>query len=289
VKSVSIVLNPQKTDAIVLARELVPWLHEQNVLVSIEHDGAVAMGAGDLSRDEAELVRADFAIVMGGDGTLLRASRIMTPAGVPMLPLRFGELGFMTDIEPADAQSAIVQVLDGHFSLDERMTLVASVHRGKEIIGTSTALNDMVIAKGPLARMLRLPTSVSGQYVSTYAADGLIIATPTGSTAYSLSAGGPLVTPDLAVIILTPICPHTLTVRSLIISSKDTVELSVDRHGGEVVLTVDGQRGIALEPDDRVVISESKYKAKLISLGGNNFYEKLRTRLRWGNRFDCGV
>ena len=125
--------------------------------------------------------------------------------------------------------------------------------------------------------------------MSTYGADGLIVATPTGSTAYSLSAGGPLVTPDLKVIILTPICPHTLTIRSLIISSRDTVEVCLEGDAQDVVLTVDGQQGIPLEPRDRILIKESGFKAKLISLGYVTFYEKLRTRLRWGDRFDSAV
>jgi NAD+ kinase len=213
----------------------------------------------------------------------------MTPKGVPMLPVHFGDLGFMTNIKPADVMPALAEVLEGHFSLDERMTLSASIERKGKQMKTASALNDMVVAKGPLSRMLRLPTSVSGQYISTYEADGLIVATPTGSTAYSLSAGGPLVTPNLKVIILTPICPHTLTIRSLIISSRETVEVSLQGDAQDVVLTVDGQQGIPVEPEDRILIKESQHKAKLISLGYVTFYEKLRTRLRWGGRFDSAM
>lgn len=286
-KSVAIVLNPDKAEAVRLAQELVPWLQSRGVLVMAEHTSAVGMGLPSLSRDEIELVKADFALVMGGDGTLLRASRIMTPAGVPMFPLRFGEFGFMTDTEPEDAEMALVEILDGRYRIDERMTLNACVHRDKERITTSTALNDMVIAKGPLSRMLRLPTNISGKYMATYAADGLIIATPTGSTAYSLSAGGPLVTPDLKVIILTPICPHTLSVRTLIISSKETVEVSVQTDVGDVVLTVDGQHCIKLLPGDKVTVQDAGHKAKLIAVLDMTFYDKLRTRMKWGDRFDC--
>lgn len=286
-KSVAIILNPGKRDAVRLARDLVPWLESKGDLVLADHDGAAAMDLLRISRSEEELVKCDFALVLGGDGTLLRASRIMTPAGVPMLPLRFGELGFMTDVDPKNAVAALGQVLEGNYRLDERMTLKAVISRGTERIVTFTALNDMVIAKGPLSRMLRIPTSVSGRYITTYASDGLIIATPTGSTAYSLSAGGPLVTPDLKVIILTPICPHTLSVRSLIISSTESVEVSVQSDSGDVVLTVDGQQGIPLKQGDCVTIQESDRKARLIALDESSFYEKLRTRLRWGDRFDC--
>ena len=286
-KSVAIMLNPEKKDAVQLACELVPWLREQNLLVMAEHDAAVVMDAPRLSRDEKQLAKADFAVVMGGDGTLLRASRVMAPAGVPMLAVRFGMFGFLTDVEPSDIREALMQVLEGRYEIDSRMMLQSVVYRAGKQISSSTALNDVVIAKGPLARMLRLGTHVSGKYISTYAADGLIVATPTGSTAYSLSAGGPLVTPDLKVIIITPICPHTLNARSLMISSKETVEVVVESDPGDVVmLTVDGQLGVPLEHGDRVCMREAKSKAKLISVGPTTFYDKLQTRLRWGDRFD---
>jgi len=286
-KSVAIILNPEKVDAIKLASELVPWLHEKGVLVMAEHDAAVAMDAPRLSRDEKQLVEADFALVMGGDGTLLRASRSMSPAGVPMLAVRFGKFGFLTDTEPAGIRDALSQVLEGRYRIDERMMVRTAVYRCGKRISSSTALNDVVIAKGPLARMLRLGTHVSGKYISTYSADGLIVATPTGSTAYSLSAGGPLVAPELKVIIITPICPHTLNARSLMISSSETVEVIVESDPGDVVmLTIDGQLGIPLEPGDKVSVEEAKFKAKLISIGAATFFDKLQTRLKLGDRFD---
>ena len=253
----------------------------------VEHDAATAMSEPSLSRDEEQLAKADFALVMGGDGTLLRASRIMAPAGVPMLAVRFGKFGFIMDTEPESIHEAIKCILEGRHEINERMMISATVNRSGKKTHTAPALNDIVIAKGPLARMLRLGTHVSGQYISTYAADGLIVATPTGSTAYSLSAGGPLVTPDLKTIIITPICPHTLNARSLIISSRETVEIHVESDPGDVVmLTVDGQVGIPLEHGDKISIHESESRARLISTGGPTFYNKLQTRLRWGDRFD---
>lgn len=288
-KSVAIILNPEKEEAVKLACTIVPWLHERGVSVVAERDAATAMSSPSLSRDEEQLAKADFALVMGGDGTLLRASRMMAPAGVPMLAVRFGKFGFIMDTEPDAVFDALKSVLEGKYQADERMMISATVNRAGKRTHTAPALNDIVIAKGPLARMLRLRTHVSGQYISTYSADGLIIATPTGSTAYSLSAGGPLVTPDLKTIIITPICPHTLNARSLIISSKETVEIDVESDpGDDVMLTVDGQLGIPLEPGDRVSIHESKSRACLISAGGPTFYGKLQSRLRWGDRFDTG-
>jgi NAD+ kinase len=286
-KSVAIILNPEKIEAVKLARDIALWLEERGLLVIAEHSAAEAMGVTRLSRDDDILATTDFALVMGGDGTLLRASRILAPAGVPMLAVRFGKFGFLTDTEPSDIYETLETVLEGRFHIDERMMLHAIVYRGGRREANSVALNDIVIAKGPLARMLRLGTHVSGCYISTYAADGLIIATPTGSTAYSLSAGGPLVTPDLDMIIITPICPHTLNARSLIVSSAETVEVDVESDPGDVViLTVDGQVGIPLEPGDRVLTSKADFKAKLISTNKVSFFSKLQTRLRWGDRFD---
>lgn len=286
-KSIAIILNPEKVDAIKLAQNVTEWLEAKGLLVMAEHDAAVAMEAERLSRDEQILTTADLAIVMGGDGTLLRASRMLAPAGVPMLAVRFGKFGFLTDIEPANIFDALAEILEGRFHIDERMMLHSIVYREGRRHSSCLALNDVVIAKGPLARMLRLGTRVSGQFISSYAADGLIIATPTGSTAYSLSAGGPLVTPDLDMVIITPICPHTLNARSLIVSANEIVDVDIESDPGDVVvLTIDGQIGIPLEPGDRVSASKAEFRAKLITNDRASFFSKLQTRLRWGDRFD---
>jgi NAD+ kinase len=286
-KSTSIIVNPKKTGAVALGAELAQWLQDQRVLVMAEHEGALAMGAPQLSRDVKELATADFALVMGGDGTLLHASHALAPAGVPMLAIRFGNFGFLTDTMPKDAKSAITRILEGEYTIDERMMLQSRVFRGNSALPVNIALNDMVITKGPLSRMLHLRMSVNGRYVSTYAADGLIVASPTGSTAYSLSAGGPLVAPDLEVILITPICPHTLNARSLIISSGHTVEVIVEgEHEDTVMLTVDGQSGIRLETGDTVSIGQANHKARLLCVSDISFFDKLQSRLRWGDRFD---
>ena len=287
-RSVAILINVEKEAAVVLARELAPWFQARGIEVVAERAAAEAIGVPDLARDESGLVKADFALVMGGDGTLLRASHLMAPAGVPMFAIRFGSFGFLADTEPQDAIHALEKVLDGQYRIDERLMLQASVQRdGKDVRDIPAALNDVVIAKGPLARMLKLDTHVSGKYISTYAADGLIVATPTGSTAYSLSAGGPLVAPGLSTIIITPICPHTLNARSLLVCSSESVELGLESGSGDMVtLTMDGQLGIPLQPGDKVSVSQAAYKAKLITFGTASFYDKLQTRLRWGDRFD---
>lgn len=287
-KTVAILLNHEKHGAVELVKTLVPHLMDRGIEVVIESDAAEVAGFAHLSRVEGELVAADFALVLGGDGTLLRASRVMATAGVPMLGIRFGKFGFMTDIEPANARAAVDSVLDGNYQVEERTMLGATVRRSGRTISEAAALNDVVIAKGPLARMLRLETYVSDKYITAYQADGLIIATPTGSTAYSLSAGGPLVTPDLNVTIITPICPHTLTVRPLLVSSRETVKVLIcgDIHE-EVMLTVDGQVGVHLEEGDEVLVGEAEFQARLVKVGHTTFFDKLQSRLRWGGRFDC--
>lgn len=287
-RSVAILLNADKESAVLLARDLVPWLQARGIEVLAERTAANAIGHPDLAREATDLAHADFAIVMGGDGTLLRASHLMAPAGVPMFAIRFGSFGFLADTEPQHAIPALEKVLAGEYHVDERLMLQASIERaGENMQDIPPALNDVVIAKGPLARMLKLDTHVSGKYISTYAADGLIVATPTGSTAYSLSAGGPLVAPGLSTILITPICPHTLNARSLLVCSRESVEVAVESSSGDMVmLTVDGQLGIPLEPGDKVSVREAAHKARLISLGAATFYDKLQTRLRWGDRFD---
>ncbi len=287
-KTIAIVLNPVKGDAVELVRALVPHLQDRGAAVIMEYAAAEATGFPRLSRDEKQLTSADFALVLGGDGTLLRASRLMAPAGVPMLGIRFGRFGFMTDVEPGDARAAVDAVLEGEYAVENRIMLRVEVRRAGREIASATALNDVVIGKGPLARMLRLESYVSDKYIATYQADGLIIATPTGSTAYSLSAGGPVVTPDLNVTIITPICPHTLNVRPLLVPCRETVKVLIGGHTEEMImLTVDGQIGIALDENDEVLVGEAEYGARLIRVGEITFFDKLQSRLRWGGRFDC--
>jgi len=287
VKSIAIVLNPEKDAAVEIARQTASLLMNQDVRVLADRTSADAMGMPDLSQSDEVLGESDFALVLGGDGTLLRAARMLAPYGVPMLGVRLGKFGFLTDLEPDGVQTALARVMEGNYKLEERMMLQTNVRRHGRLIRKWVALNDVVIAKGPLARMLLLGVHVADEYLSTYAADGLIIATPTGSTAYSLSAGGPLVTPDLKLIIVTPICPHTLSARSLIVSNHEHVKISVETDPGDVVMaTVDGQVGMRLQRGDEVIVSEADIRAKLISLDGETFYSKVQTRLKWGDRFE---
>lgn len=225
----------------------------------------------------------DIGIVIGGDGTLLRASKILSPIGVPVLGIRVGGLGFLFDLEPEDYKEAVDKIIENNYFIETRGTLDVTVENNKVLKGRFLALNDAVVSKGTFARMLEITLYVNERLVAKYPADGIIISTPTGSTAYSLSAGGPIVTPEVKCILATPICPHSLFLRPLLLSSKDIVEIVVGKKHEEVMLTVDGQVGIPLDTEDRVRVNFSNIPWRLIRLAKNsNFFSTLREKLHWG-------
>lgn len=241
-----------------------------------------------MAASEDALSRADLLLVLGGDGTMLRWSRIAAPHGAPMLGVNFGRYGFITEVTPEGAIDTVSKVLSGDYHISERVALETEVLRCGQSVYRQYALNEVVISKGPLSRMVSLRTYVNEKYLVTYRADGIIVSSPTGSTAYSLSAGGPVVHPDVSVLIITPICPHTLNERSLVVPDSESVRIIGEAHesGAVATLTIDGQMGEHLECEDVVVVRKAAFKAKLVQTEPQSFYDKLRTRLRWGERFD---
>ncbi|HUE96444.1 MAG TPA: NAD(+)/NADH kinase [Longimicrobiaceae bacterium] len=226
----------------------------------------------------------DLVITLGGDGTLLRGARLVAPFGIPILGINLGRLGFLTAIGPAELESALDAVMQGEVLFDERMVLQVEAERpGGPKHGEYLAVNDVVLHRGGVARMIRLMVHAHGEEVGTYSADGIILATPTGSTAYSLSAGGPIVPPWLDCIIATPICPHTLAVRPLILSSSETVTVEVLSPSEELILTIDGQQGARLLPGDRLVVRRAKVPLRLVRFPGQTFFSTLRRKLGWGD------
>lgn len=286
-KTIGIAPNPNKKEAVRLAGELADWLEQRHVRTVLAEDIAAATGRTQLAGTEEEVVRTDLLLVLGGDGTMLRWSRIAAPVGTPMMGINFGQYGFITEIHPNEAKSALTRILDGNYCLSERVVLKARVTRDEQETGTYHALNDVVVSKGTLARMLGLNTYVNGKFIVTYAADGIIVSSPTGSTAYSLSAGGPVVHPNVSVLIITPICPHTLNARSLVVPDSEQIRIigECGGHDAEMMLTVDGQLGEHLTCRDTVEIGKADFAAKLLQLEPQSFYNKLQTRLRWGERF----
>lgn len=246
----------------------------------IEEIGAKLRALGHEVVEADGSARAAAVVVLGGDGTLLAAAKRFGPLGVPILGVNTGHLGFLTELEWPQELDLLGPLLDGDRVIDPRMMLSAAVIREGKEIGRFLALNDAVVTKGPLARIVRLHVSVGGKLFATYRADGLIAATPTGSTAYSLSAGGPIVSPNHDVILITPICPHSLAARSLVIAPDDEVTIRVDPgHSGTIMLTVDGQEGFDLRAGDEVRVRRAAEVAHLIRRPDFNFYDVLRRKL----------
>jgi NAD+ kinase len=226
----------------------------------------------------------DLIIVLGGDGTLLSVARTAQAEGIPLLGVNLGSLGFLTETALDRLDPVLDAVFAGACTLEERSMLEASVRHGAGERGPFAVLNDAVITKASLARMIEIEAAVDGAYLTTYRADGLIVATPTGSTAYSLAAGGPIVYPDTEAIVITPICPHTLTHRSLVVPGRMAVEVSVRSGERDIHLTLDGQTGVALEPADRVVIRTARARTRIVHVPGHEWFGVLRQKLKWGER-----
>lgn len=285
-RTVGLAPNPHKKGAVRLALELAEWLTASGIraLICSVADAASCKAESVCDDDIAD---SELVVVLGGDGTMLRWSRLAAPKGTPMLGVNFGRYGFITEVRPKDAQAAIARFLDGDYFLSERVVLRATVtHRNKKT-DTYYALNDVVVSKGPLARMMGLHLSVNDKFIVTYSADGIIVASPTGSTAYSLSAGGPVVHPGINVLIVTPICPHTLNARSLVVPDSELVQIlgECGEEAAPITLTVDGQLSEGLNCREKVEVGKADFTAKLVQMEPQSFYHKLQNRLRWGERF----
>ncbi|MBI3767770.1 MAG: NAD(+)/NADH kinase [Deltaproteobacteria bacterium] len=279
---VGLVVKRNRAEAAALARVVAARLIARRVEVLVEPGMEID---GARSADKASMVAdADLLIALGGDGTLLSVARLVADRELRVLGVNLGGLGFLTEVSTDEALPAIDRVFAGAFQLDRRTTLAVRVRRGGAIVAASQVLNDAVINKSALARIIDLRTSVDGEYLCVYKADGLIVATPTGSTAYSLSAGGPVVSPRVGVTLLSPICPHTLTQRPLVVSESALVEVELHAPDQDVVLTLDGQEGIALVDGDVVEIAKSPHAVALVRTGGRGFLSVLREKLHWGER-----
>jgi len=276
IRRVGIIANSSKEKAPEHALRLAGWLSEREVEVLFEEEIAVKTDMPGVSgNDLASAV--DMLVVFGGDGTLLMAARLAMGSDVPILGINMGAFGFMTVINLDEMLGAMELVLDGKYSTSQRMMLDVSVEGAQH-----PALNDVVINRGNLSRMVNLETFVDGKYLSTFKADGLIISTPTGSTAYSLSSGGPIVLPELNSIIINPICPHTLTNRPIVLPPESVIEVIVWTKEGEASVTLDGQDLFILKSGDRVGIQKSKYHINLVESPHRDYLEILRTKLGWG-------
>jgi NAD+ kinase len=254
----------------------------------------VEQGTAELLREPAGATRPiesigadiDVAIVVGGDGTLLHVARKLCEHEVPLVGVNMGRLGFLTDIPEDHMIEAVGKILDGEYETEERSMLHAEIMRGGRIVQTSNAFNDVIIGKGELSRMIELEVYESGEFVHSMRGDGLIVATPTGSTAYALSAGGPLLHPTLAAIALVPICPHALSNRPIVVPDHSVVEVAITKVNQQrTYVTFDGQENFALEANDRVYVRKAEHSVHLMHPTGRSHYDVLRAKLRWGELF----
>ena len=282
---IGVVTKPSKPEAEPVLRNLIAWLRERGREVVLDREAAaIVPGAGPgLPRDEV-VAWADLVIVLGGDGTILSVARLIGSREVPILGVNLGGLGFLTEITLDELFPTLEVVLRNEFNVSRRLTLTARVLRGGEPIASYEALNDAVITKTALSRIVDLETHVNGEYVATFRADGLIVSTPTGSTAYCLAAGGPIIYPTLPAVVIIPICPHTLTNRPLVVPDSAVVEIIQGSAGEDVHLTVDGQVGVGLRCRDVVSLKRSDRTITLIKSPKLNYFELLRTKLKWGER-----
>lgn len=278
---VGMVANLDKQGACEVALGIIAYLEDRGVKTIIARKQAVALGRPELGVAEQEMQAAECLLALGGDGTLLRAARQVCATATPILGINLGRLGFLTEVELSDLYPALDKLLAGHYRTEERMMLQSTVNRPDQVL-TCTALNDIVVTKGAFPRLLSLEVYISSAYLDTYPADGLIVSSPTGSTAYSLSAGGPLLTPDLRVMLLTPICPHTLYARPLVVPGKHKIEIHVHAPEVEVMLAVDGQQGLNLKNGDVVTVTEAGTLTRLIRLQDNTFFGLVRQKLQEG-------
>ncbi len=285
---VILVINLEKKQGFEISKKIISWLQDNQIGVVLKKISLRDLARGSLDLDDIDSIeKVDCIMVLGGDGTILNCARTAAKFNIPVLGINLGQLGFLTEIEVDEVIPALKILVAGEYRIEERMMIEAVVYRKGEIVETSIGLNDAVITKGAFARLIDLEIAVNNEFFSSYAADGLIIASPTGSTAYSLSAGGPLVPPDLELMLITPICPHTLTSRPLVISAKNTVKVSILSFQNETMLTLDGQHGFYLEQNDEIRIRKAPYSARFIKLKGRSFFSVVREKLRVGrNRHD---
>ncbi len=284
-KRVAIVAKRHAKEVRSVIRSLVRWLAKRGIDAILEDELAGHIRAKSETFPPGKVPRdSDMVIVLGGDGTLLSVARVMRSRQIPILGVNLGSLGFMTDVALKDLYPTLEAVIAGDVTVDERHRLRTELVRKGKVIASEAVLNDVVITKGAIARIIEVAVEIDGQFVTVVRADGLIVATPTGSTAYSLGAGGPILYPSLGAMILTPICPHTLTYRPVVVSDRARAELTLRGDPREVYVTFDGQESEPMQPGDVVTVRKSRSTVKLVSRADKNYFQILRHKLRWAER-----
>ncbi|HEX8635965.1 MAG TPA: NAD(+)/NADH kinase [Pyrinomonadaceae bacterium] len=288
VRRVGVLAKPHHPEAVKTICRLLEWLASRGITVVVgprveraEIERETGCVVETLEHEELA-ASVDMIVVLGGDGTMIATARLLDNRDVPVVGVNYGTLGYLTEVRVEELTDALEAILAGNYRLDRRVMLAAELHRGTEKLLRNRVLNDVVITKSALARIIEIETWFNGQLVNCFRADGLIISTPTGSTAYNLSAGGPIVYPSMNAIVITPICPHTLSNRPLVVPDDAEIELVLKTPNEEVGLTLDGQVGFRMEINDRVLITKSRTTFNLMQPLNRNYFEVLRGKLRWG-------
>ena len=283
IRCIGVAIKADAPRAVAAAGKLRAWLDGRGVETLF--DAAAAAAVGEIGPSRAELAnRCDLIAVLGGDGTFLAVAREVGGRRVPLLGVNLGTLGFLAEVSVDEVEGALERVLAGEMRVEKRMRLAVQVLREGRPPQLHLALNDVVITKGAISRLIDLATEADGHFVTEYHADGLIVSTPTGSTAYSLSAAGPILLPDVEAFVLTPICPHTLTQRPIVLPDRAVLDIRVARPDEEVQLTIDGQESTSLLEGDRVRVERSRDSVLLVTFEDRSHFDVLRTKLRWGAR-----
>ena len=283
IRKVGIIANIEKENIAGFAGALKKWLEDRKIKVSLEANIAAAIGGSGGFKIEDLASKVDLIAVLGGDGTMLRTARYVAQHPVPIVGINMGTFGYLTEVNLNETYAALELILKGDYLTEKRMMLDVKIRRGNKIIGSGIVLNDVVINRGNLSRIVELETSINNQYLTTYKSDGLIISTPTGSTAYSLSAGGPIVFPGKDLIIINPICPHTLTNRPVIFPETSDLQITLWSKESGATVTLDGQESYRISSGDVMTIRKSKHCTRLVLSPHRSYGEILRSKLGWGS------
>jgi len=284
-RSVAIISKPQKEELFALLPELILWMRAhgfQPVLDAVS--GNYTQEAPILPRHEMLASKPELIVVLGGDGTLLSAARVFAKANIPILSVNLGSLGFLTEVRLADLYSTLEGWCQDCCTIEQRAMLHAELFRDGKLHSCYEALNDVVLSKGAIARMGEFTVKLFDQVAASFRADGVIVSTPTGSTAYTLSANGPILAPDVDAMVITPVCPHLLTIRPMVVRGDSQVSVSIEGVPDQTFLTIDGQEAIQLRVGDELHCRRSEHNVKLVRMGATGFFDVLRTKLKWGER-----
>ena len=281
---IGVFTKPGEPRAIAVSSHIADWAVSRSIDLLINDRLPEIPNTAAAATDEEIIENSDLIVALGGDGTMLAVARLLDFRSTPVLGINLGTLGYLTEFTIEEAIPTLEAIFHNAYIIDRRTLIDWRISRGGEVVGAGSALNDVVVNKATLSRIIEIDCTVGGMYVTTYRADGLIIATPTGSTAYNLSAGGPIIYPSVGAVSIAPICPHTLTNRPLILPDTEAIELALQTRDQEVMFTSDGHTGVQLHADDKILVVKSNKTFNTVSTQERNYFQILRNKLRWSGR-----